>query len=236
MTWRYSEKGNKNRESLLKFKDIHKGKRVFIIANGPSIKHMDLSFLKNEYTICMNRFYMLFDRLDFTPNYLVCIEDLVLTQFSNDFNQLAMDGVFVNWRLNNKIASHYLKESFSVMPFFQNDLTKPTHFGGTVTFACLQLADFMGFEEIVLIGLDHSFKEKGTANKVEVRKYEEDESHFDPNYFPKGTKWRLPDLEKSEMSYLIARKNLETKGTTVVDATFEGKCKIFKKVNLSELI
>ena len=81
----------------------------------------------------------------------------------------------------------------------------PTNtFRGTVTFACLQLAYYMGFSEVILIGLDHSFKEKAPCNN-RSKKLRKDESHFDPNYFPKGTRWKLPDLDKSEYGYAIAR-------------------------------
>ena len=37
------------------YKDIHKGKRVFLIANGPSLKDTNLDLLKDEITIAMNR-------------------------------------------------------------------------------------------------------------------------------------------------------------------------------------
>lgn len=228
--WNNSAIGKQNQEYLRSLKDIHKGERLFLIANGPSIKDMDLSVLKDEYTMCMNRFYIYFDKIGFTPSFFVCVEDLVLGQFAEDIDAIPMENKFVNWRLHSKIKnSHYLKESFAFNPFFQTDITKPTHFGGTVTFACLQLAYHMGFTEVIIIGMDHSFKEKGVANKIEVRHYEKDESHFDPNYFPKGMKWKLPDLDKSEIGYLIARQHYEQNGRKIIDATINGKCQIFPK-------
>ena len=42
-----------------KFKNIHEGKRCFIIANGPSIKTQDLRLLKNE--ICFSSFIKIAD-------------------------------------------------------------------------------------------------------------------------------------------------------------------------------
>ncbi len=234
--WNNSNKGKENKEYLKTLKDIHKGERLFLIANGPSIKDMDLGVLKNEFTMCMNRFYIYFDKIGFVPNYLVCVEDLVLGQFAEDFNNIPIEGKFVNWRFHQQINKcHYLKEAFAFNPFFQNDITNPTHFGGTVTFACLQLAYYMGFSEIIIIGMDHSFKEKGIPNKIEVRKYEKDESHFDPNYFPKGMKWKLPDLDKSEIGYLIARNFYESNNRKIIDATINGKCEIFDKQDFSSI-
>jgi len=235
--WDTHESALRSKSFLRTLKNQYAGKRLFLIANGPSIKDMDLSVLKNEYTMCMNRFYIYFDKIGFIPTFFVCVEDLVLSQFAEDFNQIPIEAKFVNWRMHKEIQqSFYLKESFALNPFFQTDLTQPTHFGGTVTFACLQLAYHMGFTQVILIGLDHNFKEKGLANKVEVRSYEKDESHFDPNYFPKGMKWRLPDLTKSEIGYALARDFYQKNGRDIFDATINGHCQIFPKVDFQQLI
>src|SRR6187551_16933 len=57
---------------LAALKDIHKGKRAFIIGNGPSLKQTDLSKLKNEITFGMNRVYLAFPDWGFSTTYL-CI-------------------------------------------------------------------------------------------------------------------------------------------------------------------
>src|SRR5688572_2335525 len=58
---------------LKQFKDIHKGKRAFIIGNGPSLKQTDLTKLKNEITFGMNRIYIAFPEMDFETTYFVSI-------------------------------------------------------------------------------------------------------------------------------------------------------------------
>lgn len=230
--WNFSTLGLENKKSIKRIKDIHKNETLYLIANGPSINKTNLHLLKDKTTMCMNRFYIKFNSLDFVPNYLVCIEETVLDQFFEDFNSLEIQ-TFVNWRARKKIKnSIYLKESFSLFPFFQRDITKPTNAGGTVTFVCLQLANYMGFKKVVILGMDHFFKEKGIAGKSEVRTQERDESHFDPNYFPKGIKWLLPDLVKSEYSYKIANDFYLKNGKEIIDATIDGKCEIFKKDKL----
>jgi hypothetical protein len=54
---------------LRTYKDIHRGKRCFIIGNGPSLNQLDLTLLKNEYTFGMNRIYMAF------PDQLLCLHE-----------------------------------------------------------------------------------------------------------------------------------------------------------------
>ncbi|MBK8428160.1 MAG: hypothetical protein IPL27_20335 [Lewinellaceae bacterium] len=82
---------------LTALKDIHKGKRAFIIGNGPSLKQTDLTKLKNEFTFGMNRFYVFFPELGFTTSYFCSINDLVIEQFSDDILALPMP-TFLAWR------------------------------------------------------------------------------------------------------------------------------------------
>ena len=82
---------------LAEMKDIHKGKRAFIIGNGPSLKQTDLSKLKNEITFAMNRFYLAFPELGFTSTYICVTNDLVAEQFADDLAALSIPK-FIAWR------------------------------------------------------------------------------------------------------------------------------------------
>nr|MBC8332753.1 hypothetical protein [Anaerolineae bacterium] len=106
--------------------------------------------------------------------------------------------------------------------------------GATVTYACLQLAYHMGFDEAILIGVDHSFASKGQPNATVVSGGD-DPNHFDPRYFGKGFRWQLPDLDTSEQAYLMARHAFESAGRRVLDATIGGQLTVFPKINYDEL-
>ncbi|MBI5351618.1 MAG: DUF115 domain-containing protein [Chloroflexi bacterium] len=219
---------------ISRYKNIHLGKRCFIVANGPSLKQTDLNLLANEITFGMNRIYLLFEQIPFRPTYYVTMNELILEQFAREIERLAMP-MFLNWNrrsLFNSKAENivYLKAKMSISDFFQYNLTEPTVVGGTVTFAALQIAYYMGFHEVILVGLDHNYVEKGTPNKTEVRSAEQDQSHFHPQYFPKGFKWQLPDLLRSEIDFGIARNAFESDGRKIYDATIGGKCEVFEKI------
>ena len=92
----------------------------------------------------------------------------------------------------------------------------------------------MGFTQVILIGVDHSFSTKGEPNTTIVSKGD-DPNHFHPGYFGKGFRWQLPDLETSEIGYLLARKTYKKDGREVVDATVNGKLAIFPKVSFESL-
>jgi len=63
----------------------------------------------------------------------------------------------------------------------------------------------------------------------------DDPNHFAPNYFGKGFKWQLPDLESSEKSFELAHQAFEKAGRQILDATIGGQLNIFPKVNYMDL-
>jgi hypothetical protein len=93
----------------------------------------------------------------------------------------------------------------------------------------------MGFRQVIIIGLDHNYVDKGVPSKTETRTAEHDQSHFHPDYFPKGSRWQLPDLLRSEIDFEISRLAYEADGREILDATTGGKCRAFKKADYLSL-
>jgi hypothetical protein len=237
--WMYSSLGARNRAKLEEYKGIHTGERCFIIANGPSLRKINLELLKNDLTFGLNRIYLSFEHTSFRPTYYVAMNELILEQFSGEIQALDMPK-FLNWNrrvfFNSRNTNTvFLKSKLVLKDSFQYDLVRPMVLGGTVTYVALQIAYYMGFSKVILIGLDHNYVDKGIPNRTEMRSADVDDSHFHPQYFPKGSKWQLPDLLRSELDYEIARKVFEKDEREIVDATIGGMCKIFKKTDFPSL-
>jgi hypothetical protein len=225
---------------LAELKNIHKGKRAFILGNGPSLKQTDLSKLNNEFTFGMNRIYLLFPELGFHTTFFCATNDLVIEQFHDDILALPMPK-FLAWR-----SHHYFSKTLQLSnvptflytsytgPRFSPDVRGRIWEGATVTNVALQLAFHMGFEKIILIGVDHNFTSKGEANKTVISQGD-DPNHVSPNYFGKGIKWQLPDLDTSEIGYAFARDAYQKADREVLDATVGGKLTIFPKVDYNSL-
>lgn len=225
---------------LAKLKDAHKGKRAFIIGNGPSLKQTDLSKLKNEITFGMNRIYLAFPEWGFATSYICVTNDLVVEQFADDLASLSIPK-FIAWRSHRHFSQDMPIKDIPTFPYtsytgprFARDARGRIWEGATVTNLALQLAYHMGIEKAILIGVDHNFKDKGEANKTVVSEGD-DPNHFMPNYFGKGVKWQLPDLDTSEIGYTFAREAYQKVGREVVDATVGGKLDIFPKVDYESL-
>jgi len=147
------------------FKDKYKGQRCFIIGGAPSLSQLDLSKLANEKTFIVNRGYLLKDKglknstfhvhtdLDFNREF----HDEIDLDFSEYFISLKQ----AKWKHKKdriKIAGALWQGNF-VEIFFQEDCSKKIILAVTVVAIAIQLAVYMGFKEIILIGVDLSFDE-----------------------------------------------------------------------------
>jgi uncharacterized Rossmann fold enzyme len=226
---------------LAALKDTHQGQRAFIIGNGPSLKETDLSKLKNEFTFGLNRIYLMFPELGFPTSCLVSINDLVIEQCAAEMISLEIPRFFA-WHSHHHFSQFspqketlptFLYTTFTG-PGFSRDVCGRVWEGATVTNVALQLAFHMGFQEVILVGVDNNFTTKGPANAT-VTSTGDDPNHFSPAYFGKGFRWQLPDLETSEIGYRMARQAYESAGRQVIDATIGGKLSLFPKVDYESL-
>ncbi|MBR9907042.1 MAG: DUF115 domain-containing protein [Gammaproteobacteria bacterium] len=225
-------------DKFAKLKNAYSGQELFIIANGPSLANVDMRVLENKFVMTMNRAYLSFNDWGFVPNFHVCINDLVMEQFRRDlgsintqcFYSFSGDFDFEKANLHPVFIKNKISDEFS------EDFLRYVTSGGTVTFVCLQLAYYMGFSKVYLLGLDHNFVEQGRPNLTETRSADKDLSHYRSDYFPKGIKWQLPDLVRSELAYSLALNKFQKNGRIIMDLTENGKCKVFPKAPLSDVL
>ncbi len=132
-----------------------------------------------------------------------------------------------------KKMSFFLRENSH--PLFTKDISKGVCIDATVTYMAMQIAYFMGFKTVILIGVDHFFASKGQPHST-VQLSGEDPNHFDPNYFGYGVPWQLPDLAGSERAYQRAKDVYEADGRRILDATVEGQLQTFGKISYKEAL
>jgi hypothetical protein len=225
---------------LAALRGTRKGQRAFIIGNGPSLSTMDLSLLRQDFTFGLNRIYLMFPTLGFATSCLVSVNDLVVEQCVREMQALSIPRFF-SWRSRRFITRDSSVQDLPTFlyttyesPRFAHDACGRLWEGATVTYVALQLAFHMGFQQVILIGVDHDFATQGQANKTVVSDGE-DPNHFSPSYFSKGFRWQLPDLETSEIAYRMARDAFRKAGREVIDATVGGKLTVFPKADYNSL-
>jgi hypothetical protein len=221
---------------LLKFKNIHKGEDCFILGNGPSLNKMDLSPLKNYHTFGLNKIYLMFDTIDLNLSYHVAVNPLVIEQGAKEFEKLSCPS-FLSYHPSKKIIKNldhiYYLATGGPYTFSENIIQEICE-GYTVTYVALQIAYYMGFDNVYVIGVDHNFTCAGNPNDEQIMEGA-DANHFHPDYFS-GKSWHLPDLEASELSYSLARFFYTRNGKNIYDATCEGRLNIFPKISYAQAL
>ena len=223
-------------ERLAALRDKHRGQRCFIIGNGPSLKQTDLSRLKGEFTLGQNRIYLAFPEMGFQTSYFLSVNDLVVEQFAHEIADLSMPR-FVSWRARKWLKPQenlYFIHTTYTGEKFATDIRGRVWEGGTVTYTSMQVAYYLGFEQVILVGVDHNYVTQGTPNATVVSEGD-DPNHFHPGYFGKGYRWQLPDIAQWEEAYRLARRTYEAAGRSVIDATIGGKLRVFERVDYDSL-
>lgn len=205
------------------FKDKHVKDTCFVLGNGPSLKHADRSFWKYLHTFGTNRCYLLDG---FTPDYYVCVNPLVLEQYHDEIAELdTIKFIPEHVSFDNKNGEVIRIDTSEGMPGFYSP-EEPMWEGHTVTYVCLQIAYYMGFETVILDGIDHYYGQVMRPN-LEAIATGPDEHHFSAEYFSDGARWNLPDLARSEIAYSLAKQAYEADGRSIYNESSNSALELF---------
>lgn len=188
-------------------------KTCIIIGNGPSLNDIPLEFLESYPTFGTNRIYLM---EDFEPTYYVSVNPLVISQSVEEINKLSCPK-YIRHTHADKIKDSIPLYSAGHWTFSKDPL-KYVFEGFTVTYVCMQLAYWLGFQNVLLVGVDHYFKTKGNPNQEVISKGD-DPNHFSKDYFNKGVSWNLPDLANSERAYKLAKRIYNKDGRQIYNLT-----------------
>lgn len=231
---------------LKRFKDINKGKRCFIIGNGPSLSLDDLEMLKNEDTFAMNRIFKLYDLTDWRPKYYCSQDTKLLDELVEDLGIVCQssEALFLNSYIRKDLENkgvisdnvNYVyvsaKNFYPNLPNFSHRIDKEIVNGYTVAYECIQLALYMGYKEIYFLGVDHNYNQNLKADgSIEKN---ENVSNYATGL--EGDLAFLPQLEKSTLAFEKAKQVCEEKHVVIKNATRGGKLEVFERVDLDQLL
>jgi hypothetical protein len=233
-------------ERLKTFKDIHKGERCFIIGNGPSLRVSDLERLNGEYTFAANKIFVIFDETEWRPTYY-CIQDFLMIETEWESLKKCID-VKHKFMAGNPLIKkksmlddwlHFyinLKLFYPNFPKFSSDISKEIFEGFTVTYAEIQMAVYMGFKAIYLLGVDHSYS-KVINNSGEITD-NGTRDYFSEKYMKNkqfGVQSYYANLENSTLAYMAARQYADKNGIKIYNATRGGKLEVFERIDFDSL-
>lgn len=253
----------------VKFLNNHKGERCFILATGPSIAKQNLLGLRNETCIAVGDFYLHPDAKVINPEYQVIApmhqpfdDKLVLTimdgykkQYSENTTyffgyspyESSYNAVFNRNPLSRPKKEFYI--NYSGSRFLEEDTYKSkkmwdicgTPFSCmTVVFSAIQIALYMGFDKIYLLGCDHDYLERKLIGKG-----------FDNHHFYKdkedgieGIVKFLDDFSLEQWfyqyyyrwkQYRLMKQYAQEKGQVILNATHGGMLDVFDRVKFEDI-
>lgn len=227
---------NADTSALAALKDKHAGKPMLVVGNGPSLNKTPFEEFTHVPSIGMNKIDLLFEKTPWRPELIVCVNNAVVQQHQEAFAASQIP-VFLAWKsrwmMRRELRGQVNYFDLTASNAFSTDAPRAFGSSATVSYIALQMAYWMGADPVIIFGIDHSFKFTGDKSTYQKREGD-DENHFHPDYFKAGTVWGTPDLDQSEIDYLLARRAFEADGRRVLDATIGGKLDIFPKITLDE--
>jgi hypothetical protein len=236
-----------NERLLNTYRNAYQGERAFIIGNGPSLTKCNLHLLKDEITFGVNSIFLHEDNMGFRPSYYV-VEDVFVAedraeQINSYHGPVKFFGNYLNYCLEADEKTIWLNIKFDYrdyenFPHFSCNANRSLWVGGTVSYICMQLAYYMGFSKVYLLGFDHSYiipNDVDRLSTTELKSVSKDPNHFHTDYFGKGYRWHTPQTERMEKCYRKAKCIFEANGRKIYNATIGGKLEVFERVNYTEL-
>lgn len=239
------------------FVDIHRGKRCFVVGNGPSLGQIDMSRLRDEITLGSNRVYLGFEEWGYRFQYWCIVDSLQIEKYMREWEahipeEMVKFFPFENLNLFNmknycpvnfyppghpenktNFNDPLMKEDPSQAPAF-SDRPDVVFLGHTVTYAMIQIAVIMGCNPIYLVGVDHRYS-TSTIDKVRgLWRDATSSSHFHKGYGVQGDVERdfhLPNIKESERAFDYAAKWARANNVGIYNASPGTALKSFETVS-----
>lgn len=223
---------NSQYEQLKLIKNKHNGQRCFIVATGPSLTTADLELLKEEVTLSMNSICLVFDETDWRPTYYGIQDVGVFNLLQPSIEKYDIQYKFIS---NSISKQKQVSKGYFVFPLnllnhmifhkkyktkFSDDAFKVIYDGYSITYSMIQLAVYMGFSEIYLLGVDCNY------------------SLNSPQHF-KDYGYRETSSEaviRMISAYKEAKKFAERNQIKIYNATRGGMLEVFERVNLDDIL
>lgn len=226
-----NKKRTRDYKHLQQYRDLHKGERCVLVGNGPSLCAQDLDRIcqSGVVSIGCNQIQKIFEDTKWRPKYCVIGDGLVYERnkglWRDDMTYFLRKFVDDSEVGDNVILySGKAEQYYPGYPHFSDDLVQGVYGGRSVMYDMLQIAVYLGFKEIYLIGVDFSWGEDGKG------------THFCEGYVDSGIiRAALGYKEEQRHAYISAKRFAEEHGIKIYNATRGGYLDVFERVDFDEI-
>lgn len=238
---------------LNSFKQKHKGGRVFIVGNGPSLRKINLDLLVGEYSIAMNRIAAIYSKTSWRPSYFVCTTSNVADPYWREDILKTVDigipsfiwerlELFFPGRINchpiSCLNGHEVTNNAPI-EWWSDDITSHVTKFGTSMIVAIQIAVYMGFRDIIIIGADLGFRDSFMQRvfyRLRLPKLGHffDKNHFSGSYGTPGASSNI--LNKNMLAaHKLIKLACDDRGVKVFNATYGGSLDVYPRVDFNSL-
>lgn len=224
-------------------KNTHLGERCFILGSGPSINKQDLHLLQDEFTFCSNWFINHKDINELNINYYCAYDDAFIVEGINKTWQDKLKNLSAHKFFPQEWSSLNIDKNASYVPYdkhnkvykndlFNTNLEKPLLDAGTVIInMCIPIAVYMGFKEIILLGVETDYRLSSDPSKKKAYFYSIDKQHTKNKHDVNSQDIWIQNVLKS---YDIVQSSLNST-INIRNATIGGNLKSFDRIQYEQL-
>ncbi len=237
----------------LELKDIHKGKRCFILGNGPSTDNQDLLFLENEIKIVVNDIYKHEKIKEINPNYWVCVDPVYFKEKGEEhlnplINAVEKKEIHVKIFFPINYGKHQIpRTDFLNLHYLKLDGSRTIDedinfaqeipmYAQNVILVAMMLAFHLGANPIYLLGCDHTWwkfsREDYKDSSVINHSYKNGFFNFSESY---SYDFLQTTIYVQKFQYLQLLKYAEKRGIQIFNATDGGYLDLFPRAKYEDL-
>lgn len=242
-----------NGSKLLSIRKHRTRDRCFIVGNGPSLSGVDLDLIANEDSMACNKIYLIYSETKWRPKYYLAVDQKVMAKIADDIpicdNTTILSteqcveyikrhdhAVFRENYINSRITK-YTDHLALVKKFhFSKNSLDSVSAGWTTLYSALQLAYWIGYKEVILIGVDHSYPKNINQYKSLYVPDKKLKSHFSDDYLNSKHIFDEPNLLYTTAAFHKAKLAFEANGRTLLNATRSSALDCIPKVNLESIL
>jgi hypothetical protein len=205
--------------------------KIYIVGNGSSLDKTPLDKL-DSYSFATNRISRIYESTSWRPTHYLCMShNIQKPDWLADIRETVELKIpsFIWWKwagligdYKNIIWTDYYKDHIWV-----HDSSIGLMKWGSSGLSMIQLAMYIGFNPIVLVGFD------GDWTPFEGE---------DPNHFGNGYLTKVTDGQANRWNYhhplahMMALDAAQHKGVNIIDATIDGKLDVYPKCDIRDIL
>lgn len=224
---------------------VHRGRRGFVIGNGPSLRMEDLERLQGEICIASNKIYLAFEKTAWRPTYHTVMDPIVIGKIgaklgdhiaSTHAPEALVDAIDPRCRVHGLRYLGVVEGDPRERVCFSDNVGLGVYGGFTVTFENLQLARHLGLDPVYLLGCDHYYSGESNVKPADLTTHSGSATHFVPNYREPGEVSYAAPIREMTLAYQHAAEYARRQGWNLSNATRGGFLEVFPRTDLDRLL